>query len=184
MKGILKRAMSTLDRTVRTARSDIDTLRNRIVDLQSERHSVEMKPNDRATMEREIDKEIAASLDRNPLHFPALVRSEFFLYRGNLGADLQHALVADPFAVFAAFDGPRLKAAILATMPSDGISPETRSARLAKIDADILSAEIAEEVACRELEQALGADVSRREDANAAILLAPDQELGVEPAEA
>ncbi|BCH18863.1 hypothetical protein [Mesorhizobium sp. L-2-11] len=184
MKGIFKTALATLDRTVRAARSDLDALRDRITDLQSKRHNVEFTPNDRATMEREIDKEIAAALDRRPLHFPALVRGEFMLYRGSLSADLKHALVEDPFGVLAAFDAGRLKAGILATLPSDGISPEARSAQLAKIDADILSTEIAEEVACRELERGLGASVSRREDANPAILLAPDKELGMEPADA
>jgi hypothetical protein len=183
MKNILKSAAATMDRTVRAARTDIDTLRDRIADLQSDRHSIEMQSNDRATIGREIDRQIDAALGRRPLHFPALVRGEFSLYRGTLGAELKHAFNENPFDVLAALAPDKLKAAILSSMPVDGISPEDRSARLAKIDADILSTEIAEEVACRELERALGATVSRRDEASPAILLAPDEELGIEPVE-
>ncbi|MER9870830.1 hypothetical protein NKJ35_27255 [Mesorhizobium sp. M0136] len=177
MKNVIKNTAALLERTFRSARSDIDTIRDRIADLQAERHLVEMAPNDLGTIEREIDRAIEAAIQTRPLFMPFLVRGEGY-YLPVAGA-FNTALQQNAFGVFAALDAPRLKAAMLAALPKDGITAETRSARLAKIDAEILSAEIAEEVACREMERVLGADMPRRIDANPAILLAPDGEIGM-----
>ncbi len=81
------------------------------------------------------------------------------------------------FAVFAAWDAPRLKSLIMANAPMDGLTDEVRAKRLAKVDLEILAAEIAEESLCRVIEGESGVTSLRREDANLAIVLAPDDEL-------
>ncbi|MER9596698.1 hypothetical protein [Mesorhizobium sp. M0244] len=177
MKGAVKNALALLQRASRDARSDLDAIRSRIEDLQAERHRIEAAPDDIATIERQIDRQIEAAIKADPLHFPILVRGNPMHL--SVTGDLKRAIESNPFAVLAALDPARMKAAMLATMPRDGLTPEVRSARLAQIDADILSSEVAEEVACREVERALGADLPRRPDANPAIILAPDAELGL-----
>lgn len=87
-------------------------------------------------------------------------------------------LAADPLGVLAVFFPEELRAELVSYLPEGGISEEARQARLVQIDADLEAAAIAEEVALRDLEEALGSEVPRREDARADILLALDGELG------
>jgi hypothetical protein len=171
-------ALAMIDRTFRAARADLDTIRDRIADLRAERDKVDFMPRDLATMEKDVDRAIDAATRDRPLFVPFLLRQEGY-YLGVAGA-FNKTFEQNAFGVFAALDAPRLKAAIMATLPTDGLTPESRSAQLARLDAEIEAAEIAEEVACRELERAVGADIPRRADANPAILLAPDEELGIE----
>lgn len=179
MKNALKASSSAaLERTFRSARADLDAIRDRIADLQAERAKVEFMPRDLGTIEKEVDQAIEAAIRNRPLFFPFLLRQEPH-YLPVIGA-FNKSFEMNAFGVFAALDAPRLKAAIMATMPTDGLTQESRSAQLARLDAEILSAEIAEEVACRELELALGTDMPRRADVNPAILLAPDVEIGLE----
>ncbi|MER8838469.1 hypothetical protein NKH86_06865 [Mesorhizobium sp. M0913] len=177
MKNALK-ASTALERTFRTARADLNAIRDRIADLQAERAKVEFMPRDLSTIEKEVDQAIEAAIRDRPMFFPFLLRQE--PYYLPIAGSFNKSFELNAFGVFAALDAPRLKAAIMATMPADGLTPESRSAQLARLDTEILSAEIAEEVACRELERALGTDMPRRADANPAVLLAPDVEIGLE----
>ncbi|RWB94619.1 MAG: hypothetical protein EOQ56_30775 [Mesorhizobium sp.] len=158
------------------ARADIDHIRDRITDLSAARERLESFYDDFATIEKRVDDMIARYTESRPLKLTSLPFGRGASWSSPEN-DFMKAFERSPLAFFATLVPERLKEALLADMPRDGLSPSDRAAGKAKLDREILTAEIAEEIACRELEAALGVEFDRRSDVNPAILLAPDDEL-------
>lgn len=154
------------------ARADLAGIQDRIADLKTKREAIEYQPRDRASVERIVDQAIADA--RSPFTSSALVSRHLAPHEA--AAELRDRVNADLFATLAAFDPKRLKALILADAP-DGMPDHERDAQIAKLDRDILAAEMAEELALREIDEASGAIAPRRADAPIAIILAPTREL-------
>jgi hypothetical protein len=155
------------------ARRDLDAIRDRISDLQDKRRHIEGAPAHRALIEQRINAEIARVRGTLSIHFPDVSAPSGRLYAGDFNARFKD----NPFALLAAYDPEGLKAALLAQMPSDGLTAEERTAQLVKIDADLLAAEMAEETVLREIEAGTGTAMPRRADADPRVLLAPTEEL-------
>lgn len=172
-----------------SARADLDELRDRIATLKEQRDGLEFGHRDRASVEAFIDGEIARAAASEPFRLGALwsrdmrpdeYRATFNtsavgspIYTGGANdAGRSMALGGDMFAVLAAWDAPRLKSLIMAHVPDDGMSDGDVSATMAKLDREILQAEVAEEVCAREIEAEIGARIMRRPDANPAVFLA------------
>jgi hypothetical protein len=162
------------------AKADVQDLRDRIGRLREEREHVRTLPADAAAVARRVDEAIALAREYDPAAPSGLSAPE-----GTSSAS-PHALIStfnnradgNIFAALAAVVPGELKAALLANVTSGGIAEEERARRLAEIDEDEILASMAEEVATREIEDAVGTHVPRRADARAAVLLAPDSELG------
>ncbi|MFC5504887.1 hypothetical protein [Bosea massiliensis] len=175
-----------------SARSDVAELRGRLSDLRAELQKVVATPRDRATIERLIDEQIAHHADPEAFRFAALA-SPAFSAEGLAGefntrfatfkfAEAGRYVNSEPFDArlfqfLAAFDPAKLKAMLLASAPSGGISDAKRAAEISRIEREILLTSLAEELACREIEEFTGSHFPRRRDADVAILLAPVSEL-------
>jgi hypothetical protein len=168
-------ALSALRGALDGARRDLDTLQDKISDLKDKRAQIEGAPADRATIERRVDALIDRTLAGRDMHFPVLsaaTEHPFGAFEVN-----QRFQQGGTFAMLCAFDRVGMREALLAQMPTSGISAEERVSKLSKINAELLSLEMAEEATLREIE-ATGATMPRRADANPEILLAPTDELG------
>lgn len=183
MKSLLAKASTKIAAALSGAREDIDQLRDRLADLKSEREHVQSLPVDMLTIEQRVDDALAEAARQMPLRFD-IGRPEGFTpvdFRTKLsatpGAGATTNFANNGFNILAVLCPDALRAALLKNAPTGGISASERTARVAQLDRDILATEIAEEVACREIEAALGTEIARRSDANPAILLAPDAEL-------
>lgn len=175
-----------------SARSDVAELRGRLSDLGAELQRVIASPRDLATIERLIDEQIAQHAGAEAFRFAALA-SPAFSADGLAGefntrfatfkfAEGGRYVSSEPFDAklfqfLAAFDPAKLKALLLASAPSGGISDAKRAAEVSRIEREIAQTSIAEELACREIEEATGSHFPRRRDADVAILLAPTREL-------
>lgn len=170
-KGIFSTLGSALD----GAREELDQIRDRIADLKRHRAEIEAMPDDAATIQSRLDAAIAAAAAERPLHFSGLSR----LDASDVGLPgfFVRAVTNNPFGVLAALFPEALKAAMLESIPGDGLPPDERASLTAKVEQNLFVAEVAEERACRELERALAVDVPRRTDALPQLLLAPDAEL-------
>lgn len=154
------------------ARTDLAAIQDRIADLRAKREAVEILPRDRASVERLVDEAIAGEV--SPFSSSALASPLIDGFAS--AAQLRHQINADLFASLAAFDPKRLKSLILADAP-DGLPDHERAAQIGKLDRDILAAEMAEELALREIDEASGTVALRRPDAPIEIILAPTSEL-------
>lgn len=156
------------------AREDLDELRDHVQSLRDELARIDSAPCDHDEAERRISELIdaaqATDLFRRPELFGPEPRkvSPFFARR----------LADDPIGAFAVLCPDRLAAVLLEGHPGDGISADARSARRDELERELETAGIAEELAIRELEAAGGGTVPRRLDADPAVILAPDAELG------
>ena len=168
-----KKATATIADAIAAARADLDQLRDRITDLLTERQEIERTPCDLAEAERRVGAMIEEARSSDLFYRPIL----FGPNGGRLDHYFTEALRRDPFEALATVCPEGLAAAFLAHHPGGGLSPDARAARLAKIERDLMASEVAEEIACREVEGATGATVPRRLDANPAVLLALDHEL-------
>jgi hypothetical protein len=175
-----------------SARSDVAELRGRLSDLGAELQRVIATPRDMATIERLIDEQIAQHAGAEAFRFAAL-SSPAFSAEGLAGefntkfatfkfAEGGRYVSSEPFDAklfqfLAAFDPVKLKAMLLASAPSGGISDAKRAAEVSRIEREIFKTALAEELAAREIEEATGSHFPRRRDAVTAILLAPTSEL-------
>jgi hypothetical protein len=154
---------------------DVDGLRDRIAALQEERERVEMQHVDQTEAERRIEALIEDARGRDMLRPSGLFAADRCIFnRGRFAANL----AANPLGVLATLFPEQLRNALAAYAPEGGISEDARQAQLAKIDADLEAAAIAEEVALRDFEEAVGTEVLRRSDADPRLLVAFDAELG------
>jgi hypothetical protein len=157
------------------ARGDLDSFRDRLVALREERDRIENLPCTPEEAERRLDQVLDAIRVRNPFSFA----TSLFVAEGKLDTELMDVtLRKHPFAVLLALLPDEVRREVRAQLPAGGITQADRVSKLAKIAADLETTEIAEEVACREIEETLGTSIPRREDARIEILLAPDRELG------
>ena len=159
------------------ARSDLDEIRGRVEDLLAERASVQSAPCDREEAERRIGELIDQAGTSDLFHRPEI----FGAAPGPLSPFFRQRLRDEPLAAFAVIAPDALADALLEGHPGGGLSPDQREARLSELDCALLAAEIAEEIACREIEGSTGTILPRRLDANPAILLAPDREFEPQP---
>jgi hypothetical protein len=162
-----------------TARSGLDELRGRIDDLKAERERVELLPPDSAVLADLVKRTVAKEGKEW-----AVTTYQFSNPDGVAGHQLvEHFNTAfknnarGAFGVMSALFPDRMTEMLLAAVPKNGVTDADRAAMLARIDDDILGLEISEEFAVREIEASTGAVMSRRLDANPAVLLAPDGEL-------
>ncbi len=139
----------------------------------AERAAALSAPVDAATVTARIDAEIAAGQERAGKFFSFIgsPRNEFSPGRFN-----EH-MKNDAFAFFASFDPERVREMALEKVGPTGLTGEERAKRLAYAEAALAEAEIAEELALRELDALVGAHEPRRLDAKPPILLAPLAEL-------
>ncbi|WP_150117784.1 hypothetical protein [Microvirga vignae] len=169
----MNKSISKLRAALDGTRRDLDEIRDRIADLQAQRTAIQNAPVDRKTMEQRINYEINRVTAVKNLTFREIsaVDGRFYASEFNKRFD------KDPFALFAALDPEGLKAALLEHLPADGLTAEESQAKIIKLDAEILAAEMAEELTLREIEAGTGAAIPRRADADPRVLLAPDAEL-------
>ena len=160
---------------IASARADLDEIRDHIADLTADRQSVAAEPCDRDEAESRVAGFVqgAAARGRDLLDRPELFAGD----ARPISPYMVQAVARDPLAVLAAVAPDKLAEALLANHPGGGRSPDARIAKLAEIDRALNAAEIAEEVATREIDRATGTMLPRRLDADPAVLLAPDHEL-------
>lgn len=176
-----------------SVQADVADLRGRIADLEAERDRIAQLPRDRATIEAMVDAQIARHAGADVFRFAALVSPAYgphelagefnerfatMQFRSPTG-EMMSAGKHDTklFEFLAAFDPVKLKSALMASAPEGGISDDKRTTELARIERDLLITAIAEELACREIDEATGSHFQRRRDVPTAILLAPTSEL-------
>lgn len=179
MKNPLIFAADTFRNLMVKARSGLDQIRGQIDDLVAEHTKISSLPQDRGALSKQIDRVIADQIERfgpkaynfsNPDG-----QSDYDIVERFNNRFSDKAIGA--FGTLCALFPDRMREILVAALPVNGLTETERTARLAKIDADILALEISEEFACREIEKSTGSTMPRRDDANPAILLAPDSEL-------
>lgn len=171
----LAKAGKSLAASLRSASDHVDALRKRVADLASQKSRVRAEPDDFVTTEKRVDSLIseARNVDLFTSHTLDMAGTV-----GGLDLYLGRALAVHPFVVFAKMNPERLRETLLAPIDRNaGISPEKRQADLRQIDREIFAAELSEEIILREMEDATGNYISRRGDADPALLLAPTSEL-------
>lgn len=175
-------ATATLAAALRTARADLDDLRDRLAALDAERADVEAMPVDETEAAKRVDALIAQARASGPLWCGALFNPS----SGYTLADAERYAGGDKantFATFAALAPDALRAHMLAQAPKGGIAPAERARRLAEIEEAAWLAAIAEESTCRDIEDC-GVTIARRTDAPPAVLVATDASLGRDVQEA
>lgn len=138
--------------------------------LTEDRAATTRAPIDAGTAGALIDREIAAARSKPLAVFDYLPSGGFSGSTFNRRAD-------DLFGVLATIAPDKLREAALASLPPGGISAAERAASLAKIDAALETAAIEEELALRQIDNAIGGHERRRLDARPEILVAPTGEL-------
>ena len=174
MAAVTKQNAETIRQALRGAQSDIDALRDRIAELQDAQNTLEATPRARADVERYIDDWIARAVATQPFRLGALWSVHTRAFEAE--QIFQRSFETNGFAMLAAWDSKRLKALLLADAPA-GITDDARAVEMSRLEREIEVAEIAEELACREVEAEIGGTIMRRADVNPAILLAPTSEL-------
>lgn len=180
MISAVTKARNTIAEALREASTDLEEIRDQIDSLHRERRQIERQNDDFETTAARIGDVIAEArkeslISRNMLASVPAAASTFDAIFANL-------MKGRPFFVLAHLAPDALRESLLADVErKGGISPEQRAAALKAVDAKLLTAEIAEEVAIREMEDATGSYIARRANADPAILLAPDQELSPPP---
>lgn len=167
---------SKLAAVVESAKRDIDALRDRIAELRSEADTQRKRPASVEEIEHRADGYIAALQAEAALDWYLMDTAEAAPVQG-LREFVSSRMERSPAAVLATLAPDAFRAALLANIRRDGISAEDRAATMARIERNLVGAEIAEELACREFEQVSGARLHRRSDVDPAILLAPTGEL-------
>jgi hypothetical protein len=164
---------------VAQARENPDQLRHHVADLLAERREADAASVDRETAEARVRSlvEQARARGRELFHRPEIFGRD----PQALGPYFQRRLADEPLAAFAVIAPDALVAAMLDGHEGGGLSTDARIAKLTDLDRRLEAAQVAEEVACREVERATGGTIPRRADADPAILLAPDHELEPEP---
>lgn len=162
---------------IEQARGDLDALRDRLADLSADRDAVVAAPCDEAEAVRRVERLIQSASASG-----VFARHELFSGEQQpLSPYFARTLSDNLFGVLAAIAPDQLRAAFMAHLPPGGISPDQRAARLLDLDKQIEAAAIAEELACREIENATGSMIARRADCSADIVLAPGHELQPDP---
>jgi hypothetical protein len=156
------------------ARDDLDKIRDEIWEIQGEIRQIENLPFDRTTIELHVDAEIEAAR-----RFPDNLRDHLGKRNGfNFRHYFNGVTSNDPFTVAAWLQPDALRKHLLEHAPEGGISDQERTAKLVDLRDKLQAAEMAEEATIRQIEAASGSHLPRRDDADPAILLAPDCELG------
>lgn len=180
MISAVTKARNTIAEALREASADLEEIRGQIDALHRERRQVERRNDDFETIAARIGDVIAEArreslISQNMLTSVPATASTFDALFSNL-------MKGRPFFLLAHLAPDTLRESLLADVErKGGISPKQRAAALEAIDAKLLTAEIAEEVAIREMEDATGSYIARRAKADPAILLAPDRELSPPP---
>lgn len=176
----ITKARNAISEALRSASADLEEIRDQIKALHSERGRIEREPDDFSTIAHHIDAMIEEAQAINLVGRSILTGSP--LSAPALDAVLGNVLKTHPFTVLAHLAPDHLRETLLAPLDrKSGIAPDRRISELDRIDGELLVAEIAEEVVIREMEDATGSYITRRTDADPAILLAPNDELSPPP---
>lgn len=162
--------------SIAAAGAAMDSKRERIAALQSDLAGIETASADADEIARRVDKAIADASAIGNLRFTDLSEP----IEGRWQAAFQTRAAANPFAFFAALAPDALRKALIDGAPAHGISAAERAAKVAEIEAELLTLECQEEVLCRGFEIFSGgrqSEFPRRPDARPEILCAPDSEL-------
>lgn len=175
------KARSAISEALRSASADLEEIRDQIKALHSERGRIEREPDDFGTIAHYVDAMIGEARGIHLIGSSILTGSSLSVPA--LDVMLANMLKVHPFTVMAHLAPDQLRETLLAPLDrKSGIAPERRISELDRIDGELLVAEVAEEVVIREMEDATGSYITRRADADPAILLAPDAELSSPPA--
>lgn len=184
-------AVESLRKFFSAAKTDVSEIRGRISDLIAEREKVATSLRDRQDIEADVDRLIenaAGSFDfavlkapgLSPRELPREFNERFATYKlKNLNGPGLSSIERFDFRLFeflAAWEPEKLKVKLLANV-SAGMTDAKRTSELARIDRELLAAEISEELACRDVDEAINGHFPRRREATTAILLAPTAEL-------
>ncbi len=153
-----------------TLRQAVAGHRTEISRLTEERAATTRAPIDAGTAAALIDREIAAAQSKPLQAFD-------YLGTGQFSGSSFNRRSSDLFAVLATIAPEKLRDAALASLLPGGISAAERAASIAKIDAALETAAIEEELALRQIDNAIGGHERRRLDARPEILVAPTGEL-------
>lgn len=170
ISGIRKRTRSVW----REISDGLEAIRAHVRELQDQRRHTEHLPTSLEKAHARVDAFIAGeqafAADRAPA--PEVFSRSPSDYR-RPKYEMMHLLVA----YLAPALGEAMKAAVsVSYVEAEGISEDERSERLAKLDRDLLDAELAEEAVIRAAEDA-GFSVHRRKDADPRAVLAHVEEL-------
>ncbi|MGO4677523.1 hypothetical protein AB4Z40_31995 [Bosea sp. 2YAB26] len=165
-------AFAKLKAALATAEGDLTSKRERIASIAADLAGLDLAGVDRSEIERRVDSAIAdaarAGLPASGLAEPQ--EQAWRVHFNRFGSE-------NPFQLFAVLAPDRLRAALLAGAPEGGISSGERAEKRGALETEQFELEVAEEVLIRSIESIGGAQVPRREDANPAIVVAPDAEL-------
>lgn len=155
-----------------TSRAHIEAIRSNVSRLAAERDAVRSAYFDGPYVERRADAMIAGWAER---------ARDAFEHLGSRGGGPASSEISSRLAAveLAAILQPEaLKKAMIASART-GISDTVREQELKRLDTEIKAAEIAEELALREIDAVTGNHEKRRLDARIDIILAPSTELQV-----
>ena len=175
-KATTTAARDQLREAAQQAQVDLDDLRDRIADLKRQRRETDAAPRRFEDVADEIDLHIKDAQSNPSSHI-----TDAALSGGGFSPhNFDQAFQRDPFAVLALCFPQALRDGLTTTLRphcEGGLSEGDRAANLRELEDLIHETERAEECAVRELE-AIGMTPRRREDANPALVLAPDHEIG------
>lgn len=154
-------------------RSAVEQHRAAISRHASEIEAIASAPVDAETASRRLDAEIERSKELIADHFRHLDSP-----RGGFSAEaFNRRATSEPFAFWASYDPDTLKEIALSTIRPGGLTDADRAKRLQAAGEVVEAAEIAEEIALREIDSVTGNHERRRLDARMGIILAPLAEL-------
>lgn len=156
------------------AREAIGEIRDRIEDLKLERRTIEHTPDDFETIQARIDDVISQAASQAGFFSPTGIGNGDAI---DIAGLFDRKFVARPFVALAVIAPEKLRELITAGVPTDGMRPDQKAVKLDDVKRQLLAAEVAEELACREMDDFSGGHFPRRLDADPAVLLAPTADL-------
>lgn len=173
--------------SIAAANAAIETKRARIAELQGHLSFLETANVSFDEVERRVDRAIASAQGRGlPTQNGLRSRREGDWERefntsaaGHSGTAGGPRIDARPFDFFAILAPDALRTALLSGYLTGSVTEPDRAAEMAKAEAELFESECHEEIMCRGFDAVMGrgGDFPRREDAQPAILCAPDHEL-------
>lgn len=157
------------------SRTAIYEIRDRVEDLQAERRRVQNTPDDPASIRARIDAAIARAA--NQVEFFRPLGIENGGSHDDVAALFDRKFALRPFVALAAIAPDKLGELLASGAPINGMQPAQKAVKLDDLNRQLLAAEIAEELACREMDDLSSGHFPRRPDADPAVLLAPTSEL-------
>lgn len=175
MMAALQKFRRDLGKMAGESKAAIHDIRDRIKSLRAERRRIQNVPDDPASIRAHIDAAIARAANEAEFFAPAGIES------GGPGADIagvfDRKFALRPFIALAFIAPDRLGDLLASGAPANGMPPAEKAVKLDDLDRELLAAEIAEELACREMDELSAGHFPRRTDADPALLLAPIEEL-------